>query len=268
MHERVPLAQLFPGNPGDAGVPTGLGDVLRGCQIPSSSGANRKPSILPDSTASRDTDAAARAGFRAALLSCGPMPPRDARDPATGREDAQRREMVTRFVATRGVDDPRVLAAMQEVPAPPLRARAAARAGLRRSLPADRVRPDDLAALRRRRHDAAARRLARAQGPRDRLRLGLPDGGPGAPGAQRLLARADRRAGPQRRGRSCASLGVPQRLRQGVRRHLRLSRRRALRPHPRHGRDARPSRSPCSRSSRSAAVSSCRSALPASSGCA
>ena len=44
------------------------------------------------------------------------MPPRDARVPASGREEAQRREMITRFVATRGVDDPRVLAAMQEVP--------------------------------------------------------------------------------------------------------------------------------------------------------
>jgi protein-L-isoaspartate(D-aspartate) O-methyltransferase len=45
------------------------------------------------------------------------------------REDAQRREMVERFVAARGVDDPRVLAAMLEVPRhrfvpEPLRAKA------------------------------------------------------------------------------------------------------------------------------------------------
>jgi protein-L-isoaspartate(D-aspartate) O-methyltransferase len=57
------------------------------------------------------------------------MPARDARDPATGREEALRREMVTRFVAPRGVDDPRVLEAMMQVPRhrfvpEPLRARA------------------------------------------------------------------------------------------------------------------------------------------------
>jgi protein-L-isoaspartate(D-aspartate) O-methyltransferase len=34
----------------------------------------------------------------------------------SGREEAERREMVERFVAPRGVDDPRVLAAMGEVP--------------------------------------------------------------------------------------------------------------------------------------------------------
>jgi protein-L-isoaspartate(D-aspartate) O-methyltransferase len=34
----------------------------------------------------------------------------------TGRDEAERREMVERFVAPRGVDDPRVLAAMSEVP--------------------------------------------------------------------------------------------------------------------------------------------------------
>jgi protein-L-isoaspartate(D-aspartate) O-methyltransferase len=38
------------------------------------------------------------------------------RFPSGAREDAQRREMVERFVAARGVDDPRVLAAMFEVP--------------------------------------------------------------------------------------------------------------------------------------------------------
>jgi protein-L-isoaspartate(D-aspartate) O-methyltransferase len=38
------------------------------------------------------------------------------RFPSGAREDAQRREMVERFVAARGVDDPRVLAAMLEVP--------------------------------------------------------------------------------------------------------------------------------------------------------
>ena len=57
------------------------------------------------------------------------MPARDPRDPAAGREEAQRREMVTRFVAPRGVDDPRVLEAMMQVPRhrfvpEPLRARA------------------------------------------------------------------------------------------------------------------------------------------------
>jgi len=38
------------------------------------------------------------------------------RFPSGAREDAQRREMVERFVAARGVDDLRVLAAMREVP--------------------------------------------------------------------------------------------------------------------------------------------------------
>jgi protein-L-isoaspartate(D-aspartate) O-methyltransferase len=62
------------------------------------------------------------------------MPSSDFREPATGvtgsrREEVQRREMVSRFVAARGVDDPRVLAAMSEVPRhlfvpEPLRARA------------------------------------------------------------------------------------------------------------------------------------------------
>src|SRR6202163_4410092 len=57
------------------------------------------------------------------------MPPRERRAPAPGREETLRREMVTRFVAPRGVDDPRVLEAMREVPRhrfvpEPLRARA------------------------------------------------------------------------------------------------------------------------------------------------
>jgi protein-L-isoaspartate(D-aspartate) O-methyltransferase len=57
------------------------------------------------------------------------MSPRDARVPAPGREDNLRREMVLRYVETRGVDDPRVLEAMREVPRhrfvpEPLRARA------------------------------------------------------------------------------------------------------------------------------------------------
>jgi protein-L-isoaspartate(D-aspartate) O-methyltransferase len=57
------------------------------------------------------------------------MSPRERRGPAVGREDALRREMVMRFVAPRGVDDPRVLEAMLEVPRhrfvpEPLRARA------------------------------------------------------------------------------------------------------------------------------------------------
>ena len=57
------------------------------------------------------------------------MPPSDRRSPAQGREDVLRREMVARFVAPRGVDDPRVLEAMNEVPRhlfvpEPLRARA------------------------------------------------------------------------------------------------------------------------------------------------
>lgn len=49
------------------------------------------------------------------------MPSRDVREPATGlsgrsREETQRREMVSRFVATRGVDDPRILAVMGDIP--------------------------------------------------------------------------------------------------------------------------------------------------------
>jgi protein-L-isoaspartate(D-aspartate) O-methyltransferase len=41
---------------------------------------------------------------------------RERRDPAASREESLRREMVARFVAPRGVDDPRVLEAMGEVP--------------------------------------------------------------------------------------------------------------------------------------------------------
>jgi len=49
------------------------------------------------------------------------MSSRDAREPATGlsgrsREETQRREMVSQFVATRGVDDPRILTVMGEIP--------------------------------------------------------------------------------------------------------------------------------------------------------
>src|SRR5512135_2835912 len=63
------------------------------------------------------------------LLSCEAMSPRDRRDPASSREESLRREMVARYVTPRGVDDPRVLAAMAEVPRhlfvpEPLRARA------------------------------------------------------------------------------------------------------------------------------------------------
>jgi len=44
------------------------------------------------------------------------MASRVRRDPAPSREESLRREMVSRFVAPRGVDDPRVLEAMAEVP--------------------------------------------------------------------------------------------------------------------------------------------------------
>ena len=44
------------------------------------------------------------------------MSPSERRSPAPSREEVLRREMVTRFVAPRGVDDPRVLEAMSEVP--------------------------------------------------------------------------------------------------------------------------------------------------------
>jgi len=44
------------------------------------------------------------------------MAPRERRGPALGREETLRREMVTRYVEPRGVDDPRVLEAMREVP--------------------------------------------------------------------------------------------------------------------------------------------------------
>ena len=50
------------------------------------------------------------------------MSSRDAREPARAsrglrdREETQRREMVSRYVATRGVDDPRILAVMSEIP--------------------------------------------------------------------------------------------------------------------------------------------------------
>lgn len=57
------------------------------------------------------------------------MAPRERRDSGASREETLRREMVERFVAPRGVDDPRVLEAMRGVPRhrfvpEPLRARA------------------------------------------------------------------------------------------------------------------------------------------------
>jgi protein-L-isoaspartate(D-aspartate) O-methyltransferase len=44
------------------------------------------------------------------------MSPSERGSPAASREEVLRREMVTRFVAPRGVDDPRVLEAMTDVP--------------------------------------------------------------------------------------------------------------------------------------------------------
>jgi protein-L-isoaspartate(D-aspartate) O-methyltransferase len=44
------------------------------------------------------------------------MPSWDARAASSGREEARRRDMVEQFVRPRGVDDPRVLEAMQRVP--------------------------------------------------------------------------------------------------------------------------------------------------------
>ena len=44
------------------------------------------------------------------------MPPIPVGSPGASRDESARREMVDRFVAPRGVDDPRVLAAMREVP--------------------------------------------------------------------------------------------------------------------------------------------------------
>ncbi len=57
------------------------------------------------------------------------MPAASALPPGSARELAQRREMVSRFVEPRGVDDPRVLEAMRDVPRhlfvpEPLRAKA------------------------------------------------------------------------------------------------------------------------------------------------
>ncbi|HEX9690146.1 MAG TPA: protein-L-isoaspartate(D-aspartate) O-methyltransferase [Thermoanaerobaculia bacterium] len=57
------------------------------------------------------------------------MPPQPERVPTDSRADAQRQEMVDRYVVSRGVDDPRVLSAMREVPRhrfvpEPLRAKA------------------------------------------------------------------------------------------------------------------------------------------------
>ena len=58
-----------------------------------------------------------------------PMPAWKEPPPATAGEEALRREMVSRFVAPRGVDDPRVLDAMRQIPRhlfvpEPLRAKA------------------------------------------------------------------------------------------------------------------------------------------------
>ena len=86
-----------------------------------------------------------------------------ARRPRPGRRPGEKPSAARWFPDSsmpRGVDDPRVLAAMRGGPPAPLRPRAPARPGLRRPLAADRVRPDDLPALRRGRHDPAPGRLA------------------------------------------------------------------------------------------------------------
>lgn len=104
--------------------------------------------------------------------------------------------------------------------------------------PADRLRPDYLAAVHRRVHDGAARATAASQGAGDRHRLGLPDCGLGEPV----------RFGAQHRDRSrtgCQSRQRPGRPRVHARhgragRWLpRLGGTRAVRPHHRHGGAAR-----------------------------
>ena len=77
--------------------------------------------------------------------------------------------------------------------------------GLRRPRPADRRGADDLAAVRRGADDRAARGRARAQGARDRHRLGLPDRDPRPAGALGLQPRADPGARAPGDPRACAS---------------------------------------------------------------
>ena len=108
-------------------------------------------------------------------------------------------------------------------------------------------------------HDPAARRRAGAQGPRNRLRLGLPDGRPRPARPQRLLARAHRRARPAAAAALLASLGfhnVSIKAFDGTYGYP------AAAPYDRilvtAGTERCPS--PCSRSSPWAAGSSCRSA--------
>src|SRR5262249_34281568 len=131
VHERVPLSNFLARDSGDAGLAPGLGEVLRACQnqiLLSDRNRGRLAAAAPGESGGEGrhftgTTKRAPPSPDSKLLSCNPMSSRDAREPARAsnglhrdREEAQRREMVSRYVATRGVDDPRVLAVMSEIP--------------------------------------------------------------------------------------------------------------------------------------------------------
>ena len=114
---------------------------------------------------------------------------------------ARREEMVEQQIRQRGVTDARVLEAMRVGAARALRAVRAQGSGLRGRTAADRVRPDDLAALHRRLHDRGAGRRAVTQGPRGRDGLRIPGRGPERARSRGVHHRDRPRAGaPRRRG--------------------------------------------------------------------
>ena len=135
------------------------------------------------------------------------MSPSDRRSPAGGREDVLRREMVARFVAPRGVDDPRVLEAMSEVPRhlfvpEPLRARAYGDHSLPIGHGQTISQPYVVGVMTQRLGIAPEHKVLEIG-----IGLGLPDRGPRAARPHRLFARADRRARPARPRRCSRSLG-------------------------------------------------------------
>ena len=205
VHERVPLLDLFARDAGEARFARRLGEVLGFGQT--------SPPWRPRVRSGRP--AFYRQGQNASKAARIPRVPviifamssRQRRDPAAGREESLRREMVARFVAPRGVDDPRVLEAMSEVPRhlfvpEPLRARAYGDHSLPIGYGQTISQPYVVGVMTQR-----LGHLDGAQGPRDRVRLRIPDGGSRPARPQRLLAGADRRARAVGGRATLASLG-------------------------------------------------------------
>ena len=156
--------------------------------------------------------------------------------PAAGREEALRREMVARFVAPRGVDDPRVLEAMREVPRhrfvpEPLRARAYGDHSLPIGHGQTISQPYVVGVMTQRLGVEPEHKV---------LEIGSGSGYQTAVLATLArsvysLERIDELARAAAAALRVARL--PQRVGQGLRRDLRVSRRRAVRPDPRHRRN-------------------------------